>query len=148
MMMKVLICGSREWRDASHIAERVDQLPAGALVIHGKEEKGADRLAGEAAKKRGLHVAEVEALWEVYGRPKAGGIRNAAMLELAPHFVIAFSIHTTGLPTAGTAGMITLASSRRIPVELHNGNGSVQMMGPWPADLRLAARPQHAEQLF
>jgi len=146
--MKVVICGSRDWSDAEPIVGRVDQLPVGTLVIHGKEERGADRLAGEAAKKRGLHVAEVEALWNVYGRPRAGGIRNAAMLELCPLFVIAFSVHTDGLPTPGTASMIGLASERRIPVELHNGNGSVQLMGPWSADLRLAARPQRPEQLF
>jgi len=122
--MRILICGSRKWTDAEHIAKRVSELPHPAVGIQGGA-AGADTIAMIAACRRGLHVATVKALWETY-RKSAGPRRNSAMLDLEPHLVIAFSVHTFGTPTGGTANVIMQALERGIPVELHNAAGSVQ----------------------
>jgi hypothetical protein len=109
--VRVLVCGSRGWTDVATIARRLGELPDGSIVIHGGA-KGADQLAGQAATLRGLHSAVVYPMWERYGR-SAGHIRNAAMLDLEPDVVIAFSLGTNG-----TQGTIDEARRRGIPVEV------------------------------
>lgn len=109
--MRVLVCGSRGWTDMATIAKRIGELPDGSIVIHGGAE-GADKLAGQAATLRGLHSAAVYPLWKRHGR-SAGHVRNAAMLDLGPDLVIAFSLGTNG-----TQGTIDEARRRGIPVEV------------------------------
>lgn len=127
--MKILICGSRDWTDPTPIYRRVEQLPAGSLVIEGGAD-GADKLAWAAATRANLFVAEVEVpgvFWrrDVYGK-RAGHLRNSAMLELGPELVIAFT--TKNPPTPGTANMMMQARERGVPVELHTPGG-VQLLG-------------------
>lgn len=113
--MKVLVCGSRDWHNLSAIERRIAQLPDDTLVIEGGA-WGADRMARFAAQQRGLFVAEVrcdDPHWKRYGK-RAGHMRNAAMLDLQPDIVIAFS---NGSP--GTNGTMTDARRRGIPVEVH-----------------------------
>lgn len=108
---RVLVCGSRGWTDMATIYNRICSLPDDSIVIHGGAE-GADRIAGEAAKSRGFHVAVMHAMWIRYGK-SAGHKRNAAMLALGPDLVIAFSLGTNG-----TQGTIDGARRRGIPVEV------------------------------
>jgi hypothetical protein len=108
---RVVVCGSRGWTDLATIARRIGELPDDSIVIHGGA-KGADSMAGQAATLRGLHVAVVYPLWEHYGK-SAGHRRNATMLDLEPHRVIAFT-----LGTGGTQGTIDDARRRGIPVEV------------------------------
>lgn len=110
-MKRVLVCGSRGWRDVAAIRRRIEELPASAMVIHGGA-WGADRTAGRLARERGLHVAVIEPLWERFGG-SAGHRRNVAMLSLEPDIVIAFS-----LGTGGTEHMVTSARAQGIPVEV------------------------------
>lgn len=93
------------------VANRIGSLPDDTIVIHGGAD-GADQMAGQAAKLRGLHSAIVYPLWGRYGR-SAGHRRNAAMLSLQPDLVIAFSLGTNG-----TQGTIDGARRLGIPVEV------------------------------
>lgn len=112
--MRVLVCGSREWKDPEPIKQWLGDLLAAraadeVVVIHGAC-RGADLLVAELAEARGIHCAAVRALWE---RDRgAGRRRNAAMVRLLePHRVVAFS-----LGTPGTQGTIDLARAAGIPV--------------------------------
>jgi len=51
--VRVLICGSRDWRDAERLAQVLDSLPSGSVVIHGAG-RGAEKLAAELAAAHGL----------------------------------------------------------------------------------------------
>lgn len=109
--VKVLVCGGRDFNERSRLFAAMDDLRVElgiTMVIHG-DARGADRLAGEWAKSRGIHVAAVPALWDFYDR-QAGPLRNAAMLTLGPLAVVAFP------GGAGTASMIRMASSSGLPV--------------------------------
>lgn len=89
MSERVLIYGSRTWRDPEPIRTLVDSLPPDAVVVHGgqrswdpvkREHYGADHLADVAAKARGL-VREVHpAEWGRFGR-RAGPLRNEQMAK-------------------------------------------------------------------
>jgi hypothetical protein len=115
--MKVLICGSRTWTDETIIANRINELPEGTIIIEGGA-KGADTLAKDYAIQRGLFVAEVcctNTHWNLFGR-RAGMKRNEIMLELEPDLVIAFQENNS----RGTQGTINQAKKRNIKVEIHS----------------------------
>lgn len=111
---KVLICGDREWlrhkpiRDTLRMLER--QHGSKLLIITGGA-RGADKIAEVKAKKRGIHVAVVDALWDAHDK-KAGPMRNAAMAALEPDEVIAF--HSNLAESTGTTGMLKIARRKGI----------------------------------
>ena len=108
----VLVCGSRNWTDGSRIYDvlRVLQWTLGPFtVIHG-DAKGADRIAGRAARALGLPVEAYPADWERHGKA-AGYIRNKAMLDMNPSCVVAF---WDGV-SRGTKMTMDLATEREIP---------------------------------
>ena len=108
--MIVLVCGGRDYADRKAIQRTlVGSGPLPSLVIHGGA-LGADYLAAEVAAENGIHCAEVEALWDHYGKA-AGPLRNAAMLRLRPDKVIAFS------GGRGTENCVAQAEEAGIPVE-------------------------------
>lgn len=87
MAQRILIYGSRTWRDPEPIRAFVATLPADAVVIHGaqkswdKETKtwyGVDYFADRFARERGLTVEAHPANWTVFGR-RAGPMRNSEM---------------------------------------------------------------------
>src|ERR1700722_9987833 len=87
--MKVLICGSRKWRNENPIKLVIDSLQPGDTVIHG-DAPGADSIAGKLAEDRkDLIVDPHPAEWELYGK-SAGPRRNIEMLNLRPDRVYAF----------------------------------------------------------
>lgn len=115
--MKVLVCGGRDYDDRQAVERRLAQRPFPSLVIHGgsgyvRQGKayGADYLAAQVAYSFGIHVAEVRALWDAYGR-QAGPLRNAAMLRLQPDLVLAFR------GGRGTENCIAQAEAAGIRVE-------------------------------
>jgi hypothetical protein len=96
----VLVCGSRGWTDETAIHRELEKLAPGSRVIHGGA-RGADSIAGELARERGLEVVVYPADWHAHGKG-AGPIRNQQMLdEGRPDFVWAFT-----LGTPGTADML------------------------------------------
>lgn len=90
--MKVLVCGGREFADVDLLTHELDRLNAEhnfTQLIEGVA-KGADHLAGEWARSRGIELCEFPAKWEEEGR-HAALIRNERMLvEGKPDLVVAF----------------------------------------------------------
>ncbi len=112
--MKVLVCGSRDWDNASFIHDSLAQLPKDAEVIEGGA-RGADEMARQSATELGLDVVEYPANWERFGN-SAGPLRNIKMLDREqPDLVIAFQANNS----KGTQHMIDQAKRRGIRVELH-----------------------------
>lgn len=112
MTSRVLVCGGRNYADASHLFRTLDRhhaLNPMSVVIHG-DYRGADTLADTWAKARNVPVLPFPADWATYGSD-AGPLRNARMLaEGKPTLVIAF-------PGAfGTANMIKQARRANVPV--------------------------------
>jgi hypothetical protein len=106
--MQVLICGSRNFIDEAAIAAVIDKLDPDDIVIHGCA-SGADTIAGELARARGLKVMEFPAQWRRYGR-SAGPIRNKQMLvEGKPDIVYAF--YKDKKKSKGTKNMVKQARS-------------------------------------
>ena len=115
--MKVLVCGSRSWDDYGAVESALGELVTRRgrfTVMHGAA-RGADRLAGRAARALGLDVVEYPAQWDRLGR-RAGYVRNEQMLAERPDLVLAF--HKDG--SRGTAHMIKLARDAGIEVEVHS----------------------------
>lgn len=117
---RVALTGSRTWTNARLIRDRLADLPAGSLVIHG-DARGADTIAAHAALGLHLKTIPVIAKWREHGR-RAGMIRNARMLDWKPDLVIAFRAEGK---SHGTDGMLAMARSRNIPVEIWREDGSV-----------------------
>ena len=100
MTERILIYGSRTWRDPAPIRAFVATLPPDAVVVHGAqrsydpetdESYGADYFADQAARDRGLEVEPHPAQWTVHERCRcrshrgrclgAGPRRNAEMAQ-------------------------------------------------------------------
>ena len=115
--MRVLFCGSRDWKDEKAIRKVIDRLPVDTVVIHGAA-MGADSIAGQLAMKRGLTVEPYPADWERY-KGGAGPLRNKRMLdEGEPTLVHAF-VKDLAM-SRGTANMVFQTLGRRgIPIILH-----------------------------
>jgi hypothetical protein len=109
--LRVLVCGSRDWKDERAIRERLERLPRGTTVIHGGA-RGADRTAGVLARGLGFAVEEYPADWS-HGR-RAGIMRNLEMLDTKPDLVLAFWKDAS----RGTGHVVTEALAREIDVEI------------------------------
>lgn len=128
----VLFCGSRRgWTTIEPrklIGPRIDALPDGAVVVHGRAE-GADRIAGQLAVARGLFVVEVPVYpehWERHGRAYAGRMRNtvlARLLDPERDWVEAFFSGAYPDRTHGTRDMVRKAESLLLPVDGHWASG-------------------------
>jgi hypothetical protein len=114
--MRVLVCGNRQWTDYELIYTRLSKLPEGTIVIHGGA-RGADALAGIAAKVLGLDVDCNPAEWQRYSKA-AGPIRNRTMLDMKPDLVIAFN--DPRVNSCGTRNMVHQAKRRHVPIEIIN----------------------------
>lgn len=115
-MLRVLVCGGRDFTDAETVRRVLDALHASegvACVIQGVA-KGADALAAQWARDVGVFpVQTYHADWRLHGRA-AGPIRNARMLaEGRPDLVLAFP------GGRGTKDMTTRAQLAGVPVRFH-----------------------------
>ncbi len=88
--MKILVCGGRDFNDEEMVASILSRYVfKGDILIHGGS-SGADRLAGDWAKKNDIEVEVYPADWHRYGK-SAGPIRNGQMLSVGkPNLVVAF----------------------------------------------------------
>ena len=110
--MKVLVCGSRNFKDKELMEDVLKQWDI-CEIIEG-EARGADTLAREYAERHGLDVLPFPAKWNEYGKA-AGPIRNAQMLtEGKPDLVIAFR----GPNSRGTQNMIEQARKAGIETKV------------------------------
>lgn len=110
--MRVIVCGSRGWKDWTHIAHRLGQLPAKSTIVHGGA-KGADQMAARAAERLGHTVEPHLADWEMYGN-RAGYVRNREMARRGADLCLAF----WDGDSPGTRNMIGLCREQGIPVEI------------------------------
>ena len=108
---KVLICGDRNWDNVEVIEEFVSLLNANTVVIQG-EARGADTIARDAAKKRGLTVLSFPANWSKHHKA-AGPIRNREMLQEKPNLVVGF--HNNIFDSKGTKDMISVSRTKGVP---------------------------------
>lgn len=121
--MKVIFCGSRDWRDYGIIQRTVRKVGAlggsGLLIIHGGA-RGADSMTEQAAKEMGIPVQAELADWVGKGR-SAGPERNRRMLELKPDSVYAFKDNfDQTLTTGGTEHMVKIALEAGVTVHLYD----------------------------
>lgn len=131
--VRVLICGSRDWRDGGPIQAILRQYQAAGpcVVIHGAA-KGADSLADYHARRLGIEVFPFPAKWHEHdndwcpgdwcrlsGRGycvAAGPRRNQQMLdEGVPHVVWAFASTELIVGKGGTSDMVERSKNVHIP---------------------------------
>jgi len=143
-MYNILVTGDRFWIEYSVVYEAlakawddfVKTSPAKSTrnitVVHGAA-KGADTHAGFAAHKLGMGVRTYPANWNKY-KKGAGPIRNSLMLkENKIDIVLAFHDHIK--ESKGTLDMVKKALELRIPVRLHQSDGSHLMFWELPVFL-------------
>ena len=118
--MRILCCGDRNWTDTDLILDTLAQYMHmdDVTIIHGCA-RGADTIAGNAAKLLGFKVEEYPADWEKHGRA-AGPIRNVRMLNAKPDHVIAF--HSSIETSKGTGHMINITKKADISHEVKVSN--------------------------
>jgi len=108
--MKILCCGSRDWKNKGRIQDILEKYPKDTIIIQG-EASGADKLCKEVAKSLGMVVIPVPADWDKYGKA-AGPIRNKLMLDMKPEIVIAF--HNNIQSSKGTKNCLMQARQQGI----------------------------------
>lgn len=109
--MKVLVTGGRGYADKEHmfaVLDDIDKHSGITHLIHGAA-RGADSLAGEWARQRGVQEVVCPANWNKHGR-RAGALRNRSMADLNPDKVVAFE------GGVGTNMMVEMAEEHGIPV--------------------------------
>lgn len=78
MSTVLLVCGGRDYNNYERMKTILDHLAPNAIV-HGCA-KGADQMAGNYARARGIPEIRVPANWDFYEKP-AGVFRNDWMLK-------------------------------------------------------------------
>lgn len=109
--MMVLVTGGRGYADKDFLFKVMDDLNRSrniSMVLHGAA-AGADSLAGQWARDRGVQEVVCPANWNVHGR-RAGYLRNSAMADLIPDMVLMFP------GGVGTNMMKEIATERGIEV--------------------------------
>lgn len=119
--MRVLVCGSRHFKDKELLDKVLKEYPDITDLIHGAA-RGADTLAMYWAMNnltkdgRYIRLWAFPADWEKHGKA-AGPIRNSEMLERGkPDLVIAF----LAPGSRGTADMVRQAKEAGVPVKIIN----------------------------
>lgn len=116
--MRILITGSRKWTDYDTIHKAIGEAwltfgrPHEVYVVHGKA-KGADYLAGVAAKRMGFAVEEHPADWGKFGN-SAGYVRNKEMVDAGADVCLAFIRNNS----KGATMCADLAGKAGIPVHI------------------------------
>lgn len=111
--MRVLITGSRDWRDVQAIAKRLYELPRDAVIVHGAA-TGADHIAHAIANDLGLEVEPHFPDYANFEASKAPLERNRWMVELGADLCLAFPTPNS----RGTWHCVKLAEAAGIPVEI------------------------------
>jgi hypothetical protein len=122
-MMKVLVCGQRDFYDLETLTIVMDGLHKEykfTTLIHGAA-KGADSLAANWAKLNHIEIEAYPADWKKYG--KGGGpVRNKQMLEVGkPNLVVAFFVYGEAEKSKGTKDMVQKAKNAGIETYAYFG---------------------------
>ena len=112
--MKILITGSRDFKNTELLLKTIEKIPKHATIIHGGCKTGADQIAHAVCTQLGYKVIVVPADWDTHGK-SAGYIRNNQMItQYKPDIVIAFP--QNGSTNRGTMMTVKLAEKNNIPV--------------------------------
>jgi hypothetical protein len=111
---RYLFFGSRSWDEATPIRERLAALPQGATVVTGGA-RGADRIAGQIARRMGLRVEVHPAHWDEEG--KAAGFRRNERMAALPNLRAAYGFRVPGTSN-GTDHMARLCRQAGIPTSV------------------------------
>jgi len=114
--MRVIVCGCRDWSDASRLELELDKLLArwpDMILVHGDCQTGADKLASDWAKARGIPTEPHPPEWQKYGN-YAGPKRNIDMAQAGAVLCLAFWDGAS----RGTYSMIVQAVLNGIPVRI------------------------------
>lgn len=96
--MKILVTGSRIWKDENLIQDALQKYNhMKPVLIHGDCPTGADAIADKIARELGWEIEAYPADWSL-GK-KAGPLRNIYMVDLCPDVVL-------GFPTESSRGTI------------------------------------------
>jgi hypothetical protein len=115
-MMRVVIFGSRHWKDYQMILRVLTAMSDRVSLVIGGEAEGADLLGKKAAKALGLPYSGFPADWEKHGK-SAGPIRNQEMIDQAmPTLGLAF--HEDPYLGKGTKDMFERCLKAGIPVRV------------------------------
>ena len=126
-MIRLLVTGSRDWSDYLIVLRELTllhQAEGVEVVIHGNC-RGADKLAGRAAKELRIPVLVFPAKWDEHGKA-AGPIRNQQMLDEGyPDYVLALHDHFE--ESKGTKDMVERTQHAGLPARLvwHGGSRDV-----------------------
>jgi hypothetical protein len=119
--MRIIVCGSRDYRDVPKLWHALDEIDAEApmegilVVMDGASDDvtgpyvGADYWANQWALARRRSPVRFHAEWKKHGRA-AGPMRNTRMLEWKPDVVVAFP------GGRGTADMVSQARAAGVKV--------------------------------
>lgn len=114
-MVKILVCGSRDYEYSSYIETALDEYIRPTIVCGGAS--GADNLAFLYALDHGHFFVVHNADWGKYGK-SAGPIRNKQMLDSHPDIYLVLAFYVELGP--GTRNMIKQAKERGIEVQEHD----------------------------
>lgn len=121
--MIILVCGDRNWNDFNTIDKFLSTLQKGTEIVEG-DCRGADKICGYLARKRGFIVHAEPANWGIHGH-KAGPIRNRMMLDkYHPKLVVAF--HNNINKSKGTKSMLNFAQMYGIQILIISSDGTGQ----------------------
>jgi hypothetical protein len=123
-ILKIIVCGDRNWKDKAMIKQYIASLPSGTLIIQG-ECKGADLLAKKAAEELGYPTEGYPAHWGYFGLA-AGPMRNRRMLAEKPQLVVAF--HDNLVSSKGTKDMLNAAKEAGVPVVVMSHNSDFKQL--------------------
>jgi hypothetical protein len=111
LMTRIAIVGSREYAATEKIEQFVWNLRPDTVIVSGGD-RGVDRTAEQAARRRGLRTLIFRAEWTKYGK-RAGSMRNELIVDNADE-VVAFWDGWS----PGTADTIRRARAARKPVRI------------------------------
>lgn len=118
--MKVLVTGDRDWEDIALVAEKLEKLPSGTIIVNGAC-RGADNICAAIAESLGFVLKTYPADWTKYGRG-AGPIRNQMMIDKEHRsdepINLCLAFHDNIKASKGTRDMVTRAEKAKIPTTL------------------------------
>lgn len=117
--MKILISGSRTYKDLDAVKEFVRCLPNDTILLNGRA-IGVDNVARNQAQFEGLVVLDYPAEWNKYGK-SAGMIRNHVMVDLADEVYCFWDGESRG-----TKDVVDYAKSKGKLQKVFYADGSVE----------------------
>lgn len=125
METRIIVAGSRDFDNRELLHFHLDRILAtkeNAEIVSGHA-KGADSMAEEYAKEKGIALSVFPADWKQYGRA-AGPIRNKQMLDYICEGNPVLVAFWDG-ESRGTKNMIDIAKKRNVECHVIVGGGEV-----------------------